>query len=158
MLSVSVHGATFGHLYGRVLRRQRVAGEPRVDALGVRGERLLGFDGEDRQVAFGGAPQTQRPHLDVAGYRAGADQLGQRARGPAPIDVHLEHPVSGVHIALQEEQVVRVGRPYVGNAVDVPDHRRGPAQAGYRRPGRVVSMPRLRKRDQKAVGQEADGE
>jgi hypothetical protein len=51
------------------------------------------------------------------GSAPGPEQLGQRARGGPAQLVHLEQPVGAVHPSLGEEQIVRVPRGQVRDAV-----------------------------------------
>ena len=78
---------------------------------------------------------------------------------PPPAHVHLEQPVVGVDPALQEEQVVRVGRLDVRESVDVTDHRRERRAGRGSPPGRCVrARPPPGTRDQQSDGEDADGQ
>ena len=158
-LSTTVHGATLvtctaAYCDGSLLRAIH-AFTPSAYAPQVR----LGLGRQHRQAALGGAPQPERPQLDIAGQRAAAEQFGERARPRPAANVHLEQPIVGVDPALQEEQVMRILRLDVSDPVVVTDHGRGRAQAGNLDQVCDIRVPAGRRcHGERSGGEDADGE
>jgi hypothetical protein len=88
----------------------------------------------DRPGSVGSAPEAQRACLHVGGQGGLAEQFGERAVGGPAGHVHLEEPITGMHPAIEEHQLMHRPGPDVRDAQTVPgEHRLSGACRGARR-------------------------
>ena len=92
--------------------RQRATArcEKGVDPGGIGVERALHLRRQKRDFGFGGAIEAEHPHLPVGRDRLGPEDFGEPAGAVAPLQLHLEQPVLGMHKAEAEGGVFVVLR------------------------------------------------